>query len=239
MDDHPGRPDDTVKCWCNRCGRDTLHFVRTEHATRVPGMLLHGQEMDRHEHHMVVECRGCEELHFLKVRIGSEDLIWTMAYEHPFDCPLVQSNFPPRNIARKIPDWIEHLQPDLRDLMKQTYMVLHIGADRLVSMGTRAVLEGVIIEKCGDQGTFSKNIGKFIDNGFLAPSNRDAVMAALDVGSAAIHRAYKPDLQAIVDVFEIVESVVHSVYIVPMSGARRNKHTPKRTAASRSSVSRP
>ena len=236
MDKGDCRPDNTVKCWCNQCRRDTVHFVLKEHAVRVKGMLVHGREMDRHEHYMVVECRGCEEIHFLKVRIGSEDIIWTIEYEHPFDCPLVQSNFPPRNIARKAPDWIQYLQCDLRDLMTQTYMVLHIGADRLVAMGARAVLERVMIEKCGDQGTFGENITEFVKQGFLAPSNREAVMAALDVGSAAVHRAYKPDLQAVVDVFEIVESVVHSVYIIPMSAARRIKNTPKRKTRAPSSA---
>src|SRR3546814_8780096 len=39
---------------------------------------------------------------------------------HPFDCPLLQSNFPPRNIAREKPDWFEKLEPDLQDMLAQT-----------------------------------------------------------------------------------------------------------------------
>ena len=230
MTTNSDRPDNTVKCWCNRCRSDTLHSVEAEHGIKVPGSMLHGQEMTRSEHYMVVKCQGCEELHFLKVRIGSEDVIWMLSYEHPFDCPLLQTNYPPRNIARSSPEWIEHLEPDLRDLLAQTYMALHIGADRLVVMGTRAALEMTIVSKCGDHGTFKEKVSKFIEDGYLAEKNREAVIAALDVGSAAIHRTYKPDIDAIVDVFEIVESVVHAVYIVPKSGTRRSKQTPKRKA---------
>jgi len=228
MPSSPDRPDNTVICWCNKCRLDTLHDVVADHGISVPGMVLHGKDMGRNEHYMIVKCRGCIEVHFLKVRIGSEDTIWAMGYEHPFDCPLLQSNFPPRNIARQQPAWIENLDADLRDLIEQTYRALHSGADRLAVMGTRAILEWAIIDKCNDQGTFTKNVSKFIDDGYLAESNRDAVIAALDVGSAAIHRAYSPDLDAISDVFEIVESIIHSVYIVPESGLRSNYSTPSR-----------
>lgn len=231
MNDNPSRPDNTVKCWCNRCRSDTLHTVETEYGTKVPGMIVHGNEMNRSAHFMVVKCRGCEEIHFLKVTIGSEDVIWTMDYEYPFDCPALQENHPPRNYARNPPDWIENLEPNLRVLLKQTYMALHIGADRLVAMGTRAALEQTIVDKCGDQRNFEKNVSKFVEEGYLAQANREAVMAALDVGSAAVHRGYRPDLEALVDVFEIIESVIHAVYIVPESGTRRSEVTPKRTSS--------
>ena len=192
-----GRADNTVKTWCNKCRSGTLHSVEAEHVINVPGMMVHDREMNRQEHYMVVSCQGCGEIHFLKVQIGSEDIIWVMDCEHPFDSPFLQSSYPPRNIARAEPDWIEQLDRDLKDLMKQTYTALHSGADRLVAMGTRAALESTIIDKCGDQGTFKKNVSKFKEEGYLPLANCEAVMAALDVGNAAIHRGYKPDLEAI------------------------------------------
>ena len=233
MTTHSNRPENTVRCWCNSCRSDTLHSVEAEHGNKVPGMLIHGKEMNCSAHYMVVKCRGCEEIHFLKVTIGSEDLIWAMDYEHPFDCPTFQENYPPRNFARNPPEWIDKLESELRGLMKQTYMALHVGADRLVVMGTRAALERTIAGKCEDQGSFKENVLKFVEEGYLAQANSGAVMAALDVGSAAIHRGYRPDLEAIVDVFEIIESVIHTVYIVPESGIRRSETTPKRASRPR------
>lgn len=225
MDD---RPDNTVICWCNKCHSDTLHDIVAEHGVKVPGMMLHGREMHRQHHHMIVSCCGCKEIHYLTVKIGSEDIIWTMGYEHPFDCPLVQSNFPPRNIARTKPDWIEQLDPDLRDIMEQTYSALHIGADRLVVMGTRAALEHVIVQKCGDQGNFKANVNEFATRGFMPAKLKEAVLEALDVGSAAIHRGYKPDLEAVSDVFGIVETILHTTYVIPAASDRLKRTTPKR-----------
>ena len=226
------RPENTVKCWCNRCRLKTLHTVEAEHAVKVPGMVVHGNEMRRHEHYMVVQCRGCEEIHFLKVSIGSEDVVWAIGYEHPFDSPTLQESYPPRNVVRDPPKWLKLLEPDLRDLVEEIYLALHVDAYRLVVMGTRAVLERTIIDKCSDQGSFGKNVSKFVDKGYLAQANSEAVTAALDVGSAAIHRSYEPDLEAILDVLEIVESVIHAVYVVPESGMRRRRITPKRTSES-------
>lgn len=222
------RTDNTVVCWCNKCHSDTLHDVLAEHAVAIPGMLLHGERLDREAHYMIVGCRGCRDIHFLIVKIGSEDFIWTMGYEHPFDCPLLQANFPPRNIARLKPDWIEQLEPILRDIMEQTYSALHIGADRLVCMGTRAAIEYVTIEKCGDQGSFEKNVEVLAELGFLQKELVSTVLAALDVGSAAIHRGYKPELKAISDVFTIVEAVIHGIYLLPPAAERLKKTTPPR-----------
>lgn len=222
------RPANTVVCWCNKCRSDTLHDIVAEHATEIPGMVLHGEMLDRLAHYMVVAWRGCSEVHFLIVRIGPEDIIWAMGYEHPFDCPLLQSNFPPRNIARIQPDWIEQLEPDLRDTMEQTYSALHIGADRLVCMGARAAIEHVAIEKCGDKGSFPKNIQALADDGFLQKGLVDTVLVALDVGSASIHRGYKPDLEAISDVFSIVEGVIHGIHVLPSAAERLKKSTPPR-----------
>ena len=225
MDD---RPDNTVICWCNKCHSDTFHEVVAEHVVKPPGMMIHGREMLRQNHHMIVTCRGCKEPHYLIVSIGTEDSIWAMGYEHPFDCPLLQSNFPPRNIARTKPDWVEQLDPDLRDILEQTYSALHIGADRLVAMGARAALEQVMNQNCGDQGTFKANVDEFVSRGFMPENLKETILEALDVGSAAIHRGYKPDLKAISDVFEIVESILHGVCILPVAGDRLRRTTPKR-----------
>src|SRR3546814_374900 len=192
-------------------------------------MMLHCREMHRHHHDMIVKCRGCRETHFLLVKIGSEDALWYLGYEHPFDCPLLQSNFPPRNIAREKPDWFEKLEPDLQDMLAQTYNALHIGADRLVAMGTRAVLEMAIVKTCGDHRSFKANVAEFVRQGFMNAKLKDTILEALDFGSAAIHRGYKPELEVISDVFGIVESLLYATFVAPAAGERLKQTTPRRS----------
>jgi hypothetical protein len=228
------RPDNTLRCWCNQCNGDTLHEIKAEYGIKVPGMMLHGREMHRNEYYYVVSCRGCGECHFLKIRIGAEDSIWTLGHERPFDSPLVQTNYPPRNIARRIPKWVGDLDDNLAALFHEAYGALSIGAVRLAAMGVRAILEHVAITVVGDQGSFKKNIQVLATAGHISTKSVDIVMSALEVGSAAIHRGYCPDLKDIRDVCAIVENVVEGVHIVPKSGERLKASTPPRPPHSRS-----
>ena len=58
-------------------------------------------------------------------------------------------------------------------------------------MGVRAVIETLMTNKIGDQGSFSKNLSEFSKRGFISEPQRLAMEQAIDVGSAAIHRGAK------------------------------------------------
>src|SRR3546814_323770 len=73
-------------------------------------------------------------------------------------------------------------------MLAQTYNALHIGADRLVAMGTRAVLEMAIVKTCGDHRSFKANVAEFVRQGFMNAKLKDTILEALDFGSAAIQR---------------------------------------------------
>ena len=59
-------------------------------------------------------------------------------------------------------------------------------------MGIRALLEQVMIAKVGDIRGFNKKLDAFQEAGFISSLQRDAMRATLDVGDAAMHRAFKP-----------------------------------------------
>jgi hypothetical protein len=194
----------------------------------VSGTDLRGRDVSRNKIYYVVECLGCREIHFLKIDISPGDLLFCSGEEHPFDSPYVQENYPPRNIAKKEPEWLDRIDASLNSILRESYKSLNIGAVRLAAMGVRAALEHIAIEKCEDMGSFKQNVKKLVEAGFLAKNLEPAVLNALDVGSAAIHRGYTPDFESIKDVFSIVENVVESVYLLPASGERLGSVTPKR-----------
>src|SRR3546814_18196465 len=98
-------------------------------------------------------------------------------------------------------------------MLAQTYNALHIGADRLVAMGTRAVLEMAIVKTCGDHRSFKANVAEFVRQGFMNAKLKDTILEALDFGSAAIHRGYKTELEVISDVFGIIESLIYATFV--------------------------
>jgi hypothetical protein len=62
-----------------------------------------------------------------------------------------------------------------------------------------------MILKVGDVATFDQKLDEFQKQGYISLIQRDAMRATLDVGDAALHRAFKPterDLKVALDVVE-------------------------------------
>lgn len=216
-----------VQCFCNTCHSITKHDINANYTVQTEGLVLHGRAMGRTLDHMIITCRGCGETSYLRVSIGPEDLVWTMGYDHPYDCPLLQIQYPPPRFLRRVPDWIDQLDPVGSELLKQSHDAINIGVDRLVVMGLRALLEWIMIENVGDHGSFKATVREFVRMGYLPTRSRKTVLDVLDVGSAAIHRGYKPPLEKLAKVFEIVENVVHTVCVVPKLGKDLTKGVPR------------
>ena len=80
-------------------------------------------------------------------------------------------------------------------------------------MGIRALLEKVMIEKCGDNGSFWENVKEFEKQGYVSRIQRERLETILEAGHAAIHRLYKPSKDDLVTLVDIAESLVESIYI--------------------------
>jgi len=65
-----------------------------------------------------------------------------------------------------------------------------IGAQNwwLTMLGVRSLLEFVMVEKVGDNGSFVKNLEKFLDGGFISKIQLDALGPLIEAGHATTHR---------------------------------------------------
>jgi hypothetical protein len=79
-------------------------------------------------------------------------------------------------------------------------------------MGVRALLEQVMIQKVGDLQGFNTKLDAFQNAGFISAIQRDAMRATLDVGDAAMHRAYVPTEKDLTLALDIVEGVLAPIY---------------------------
>lgn len=95
-------------------------------------------------------------------------------------------------------------------------------------MGIRALLEFVMIDRVGDQGSFQKNIKAFKNEGYIASKQINAVNAALDMGSAVMHRSHKPDYDSLCSALDIVEGIIESTYLSESRAESLKKKTPPR-----------
>jgi hypothetical protein len=127
----------------------------------------------------------------------------------------------PSPVSRKEPDWlawlalgIDHTEKEskLGGLLQEIYQAVDGGQHRLAAMGIRALLEQVMILKVGDLGTFDQKLDDFQKKGYISLLQRDAMRATLDVGDAAMHRAFRPTEQELKVALDVVEGVFSPIF---------------------------
>jgi hypothetical protein len=157
--------------------------------------------------YQMVQCCGCDEI---KVKVEFRG-------PYPEDPP---SYYPPA-IFRRRPEWMNKLalasfqggSPQvLYELLTELYKGLQNDMPRLAAMGVRAVLEAVMLDKIGDQGSFTANVEKFASDGYIALKQVPRVRSVLDAGSATIHRGFGPNSQDVVAMVDLAENLIESIY---------------------------
>ena len=203
-----------IKAHCNKCGPDRRHNVLSQQKKEWH---VEKYDVSGTDKYFLIQCNGCENIHLRHDAWNTEDL--------SFDgSPEVTTVYYPPSVSRRKPDWLGQLdaeQDAIESLLKEIYSALHNNSRRLATMGIRALIEYVMIEKVGDKGTFEMNIKAFIDEGFLASKQEKLFRNHLiESGHAAMHRGYVPKEDELETLLDITETIVKQLYVHP-------KHTEK------------
>jgi hypothetical protein len=100
----------------------------------------------------------------------------------------------------------------LASLLYEIYQAVYGEQYRLAAMGIRALLEQIMVSKVGDLGSFEKQLDAFEEAGYISFIQRDAMKATLEVGHAAMHRAYKPTEEDVKLALDVVEGIMAPLY---------------------------
>ena len=238
---------ETERQWCSSCLRMTTHDVLFEIARQDL------TDDDITNTHKLLSCRGCETVCMIHKQFGTHDEeiheeIEKLSDEElenpPADLPSPRGTFVrvyPSPVSRKEPDWIELLDlPEYIDnsnlvaLLREIYAAVDGGQHRLAAMGIRALLEQIMITKIGDIGGFDKKLDLFQKDGFISSVQRDAMRATLDVGDAAMHRAFVPEPATLNVCLTIVEDVMSVIYSHRRGAEKIKKAVPPRKPTLRS-----
>jgi hypothetical protein len=184
---------------CSSCIQQTTHRVLHERTL---------SDEDRITAYTMLECSGCH-----RVCLG-EQVRFT-------DGEIEQSYYP-SPVSRKEPDWLvpslilgiggNKNEAHLGSLLHEIYQAVHGEQYRLAAMGIRALLEQVMVSKIGDLGSFEQQLDAFEKGGYISFIQRDAMMTTLEVGHAAMHRAYRPTEEDVKVALDIVEGVMAPLY---------------------------
>jgi hypothetical protein len=163
----------------------------------------------------VLQCCGCGEAVLRRLYMFSE-----------FEEPDVRY-FPPR-VSRHSPQWAKELPWDLMLVLDEIYHSLDANNRRLPMMGARTLLDMMIVEKVGDLGTFAAGLKALEEAGFVSSKNREILEAVLDAGSAAAHRGHAAKMENVNTTMDIVENMLHAIYVLPDAAQKLKECTPPR-----------
>lgn len=208
---------ETTKAHCNGClgerKHEILHVYKAHWSDEETGI-------NGYDQYELLKCLGCERITLRHISSSSEDYEPTIHY------------YPP-SIFRSRPPWFNELLSlkdtrYIRNILQEIYVGLQNGTARLSTMGIRALLEFIMIQKVGDNGSFSKNLSEFERKGYISQGQRDILNTVLEAGHATMHRSYSPSQGDLVTCMDIAESVIETIYVHPLKAKKLTEKIPKR-----------
>ena len=198
----------TTRAPCSTCLNNTEHNVL---------YFVDGRNDDWCDpHYELLECAGCK------------DISLRLTLKHIGDTTSV--HYFPSPASRKVPDWLYegNIARPLGSLLHEIYQAVRGGQFRLAIMGVRALIEQVMIQKIGDNGSFAKNLDAFQQAGYVSLVQRDALNDILDAGHATIHRAYEPKTKDIQIALDITEGIMAAIYVHGDAAKKVSERVPAR-----------
>jgi hypothetical protein len=192
-----------------------LHSEETSWEEELDGGKYAIGGSDRYE---TLKCRGCESIRLRHTSYFSEDDEPTITYSPPA-------------VSRREPEWVKDISDSengeiVHDLLKEIYSALQNGSIRLAAIGSRSLLEHMMVEKVGDQGSFAKNVSAFKAAGHISDQHAEYLLTAIEAGHASTHRAWRPTTKQMNLLLDIIELAVAAVYVLNEKTAALNENIP-------------
>jgi len=213
-----------IKAHCNVCfgekRHEVLHIEEFNHTEQLAEDVFwySGQSFE------LLKCAGCESVKLRHKRWHSED------YDAEGNERIHVTYYPP-SVSRREPEWLsscgDFRTPEL--LFNEVYIALQNNCRRLAAMGVRSVIEHIMIEKVGDNGSFRNNLNNLEAAGFISKKQAEALGSIIEAGNATTHRGFEPSEEDLTTLLDIAESLYETVYIHPQQADSLKKRIPPRT----------
>lgn len=202
-----------IKAHCNNCVGFTNHRVlfKDSKSWSTDDELVYGGD-----DYTLIRCAGCDTVHLKHDSWFSEDWDFEDGYN-------ITTVYYPPSISRRRPKWLNDPtgpfvfgKTEIEKFLTEIYSALQNDSRRLVALGIRALLELIMVEQVGDNGTIGNNVDKFLGEGHVAVKNQEIFRNQLiETGHATMHRKHVPSSQDIDVLLEITESLIASIYVHP------------------------
>ncbi len=194
----PSAPERHIeRVYCNECGHDTKHERLQKRAQHGSEPYSAGVEISWTTVYTLYECCGCEAVSLKREFFFSE---WNREES--------QVDYYPPRVSRKPPKWMTQLPTAEQELVTEIYRAVAADSRRLALMGARTLVDMFIVRTIGDAGGFAEKLKRLQTEGYVSRVNREILDAALEAGSASVHRGYQPSSEELTTVIDIVENLL-------------------------------
>ncbi|MUK78959.1 DUF4145 domain-containing protein [Aliivibrio fischeri] len=207
-----------IKITCSHCNGDRNHLVVS--GTQVDGKDYHSPEdyfgwMEEYE---VIQCQGCENVAFRKTYEDEESRHWDEELQTEVYYKTIKVYPKPDGRVHGIKD--KHLLPSkLLRIYAETLESLNNDHTVISGIGIRAIVETV----CKDGGTTSRDlygrINELKDSNVLSTSGAEILHKLRVLGNNAAHDVEPQSISQLKLAFDVIDNVLHSVYILPKQTA--------------------
>lgn len=220
---------------CPKCNGDRAADIMVEYLERY-----NSENYDENTLHRVLKCRGCQHVQFQTASTNSEDL------DHDYDedgqtvTTYIETikYFPPLD-KRPRPEYTrthKSYSATMVRLLDEAYSALKYDLHIVAAIALRTVFDAATEVLNIDQRlTFNQKLDQLVVEGKIDSSQRDALDALTDAGSAAAHRGWQPTENELDTMFTIMESFLYRAFItsdeqkeLAKRAAALKKRTPKR-----------
>lgn len=219
MDNITKAPEAIRKARCSTCGGMRNCDVLGQHEE-------HGEDEDYswEKSWYILRCRGCDHVFFQTVATNSEDSY--CGYDDVDFRPVETTDYWPALAKRKMPDWVTHdIYADADGALHEALIELYKALDNdiciLAAIGIRTAFD-IAAELLGTNTElpFKKKLEHLVKAGHIGIVDQGRLETLVDAGSASAHRGWRPSVEDLNTMMEVLEQFMHEAFIAPT----KNQH---------------
>lgn len=195
-----------IDCYCPICKHKTHHEIIGEGKNHSPNDDYYYLETYR-----VVKCCGCDNVSFDMEILDESNVEYNeQGYE---ELVAVHKSFPiTENSIEPLRSW--EMPTLIAKAYRESVEALNNGSLLLASIGFRATIEALCIEKGFNTGNLITKINKLRDKGIITAIDCKRLHEARFMGNESAHQIQEPDREHVLIVLEIVNNILNNLYVI-------------------------
>jgi hypothetical protein len=196
---------------CSSCGGNRRnHHVLKEYINRWGNEDIQGESV-----YQICKCAGCNDIRFRIESSNSDDIDYRTG-----EAEIVENVYPEAIESSRLPIDTSRLPDSIARIYKETVIAFNAGALILAGGGLRATVEALCQDKNVPDGNLQSKIDNLAGQGFLAAPQADLLHEERYLGNAALHEIVAPSKLDVQDGFDIIDTLLTTIYILPDKAER-------------------